>query len=222
VQDESILVSPKPRLHKEIVMQTNKNTKIHVMHGDPLVSAGLMAILSDFSFLTTSSHHHEPQAYARQVGDRGDKQPSILIVTHLEKEGEVRVAIDSGVCGYVLQCCSPDELLMAVHHLSNGQRFLSETVAHCAAASLKRENLTPRETDVLQLLAKGCCNKTIARELGIGLGTVKAHVKGLFGKLDATARTHAVVIATQRGLIGAGHRVTALPLSTAYGKPAWQ
>lgn len=207
-------------------MQTSKYTKVHVMHSDRLVNAGLMAILADFSHLKTSSHHLEPQAYmqaeliitdyqngvaacTRQAGGRNNQHPRILIVTHFEKEGDVRAAIDIGVYGYVLQCCSPDELIRAVHQLSNGERFLSDAVARCAAASLRRENLTRRETDVLQLLAKGHCNKIIARELGIGLGTVKAHVKGLLGKLDATARTHAVVVATQRGLIGDGHRYTA-------------
>ena len=86
---------------------------------------------------------------------------------------------------------------------------------HLMVAALKRHadkpvmflgntTLTGRETDVLQLLAQGCCNKSIARKLGIGVGTVKTHVKGVMSKLDATARTHAVVVATQRGLIRPG------------------
>jgi two-component system NarL family response regulator len=77
------------------------------------------------------------------------------------------------------------------------------------ADSFTRIGLTSRETDVLQLLAQGCCNKSIARELGIGVGTVKTHVKGLFDKLGATARTHAVVLATRRGLVGDTQREVA-------------
>ncbi|RZA34551.1 MAG: response regulator transcription factor [Lysobacteraceae bacterium] len=84
------------------------------------------------------------------------------------------------------------------------QRYLSESMTRSVADSLTRESLTGRETDVLQLLAQGCCNKSIARKLGIGVGTVKTHVKGVMSKLDATARTHAVVVATQRGLIRPG------------------
>jgi predicted transcriptional regulator len=54
---------------------------------------------------------------------------------------------------------------------------------------------------VLELLATGRCNKVIARDLGISVGTVKTHLKGVMTKLGATARTHAVVLATQRGLV---------------------
>src|SRR5205085_4074433 len=87
-----------------------------------------------------------------------------------------------------------------------GIRYLSEAVSRSVAASLGRASLTERETDVLQLLAEGCCNKLIARRLGIGVGTVKTHVKGVMSKLDATARTHAVVVAAARGLIHPGRR----------------
>jgi two-component system NarL family response regulator len=57
---------------------------------------------------------------------------------------------------------------------------------------------------VLQLLGKGYCNKLIARALGIGIGTVKTHIKSLLDKLNATTRTHAVIIAAQRGLVSNG------------------
>lgn len=208
-------------------MQT-KQIKVHVMHADPVMSAGLMAILSGAGNLILSSHHQSPQSQGQAeliitdyhgglsacrnlLADRYGKSARILIVTQYDKEWEVRTAMDSGVHGYLLQGCAPDELLKAVHLLSDGLRYLSESVTRCVADSLSRESLTGRETDVLQLLAKGCCNKSIARELGIGVGTVKTHVKGLMSKLDATARTHAVVVATQRGLIGAGQRAAMMP-----------
>ncbi len=70
--------------------------------------------------------------------------------------------------------------------------------SHLAAAAIA---LTPRETQVLQLMALGHCNKMIARDLGIGVGTVKTHAKGLFSKLGASARTQAVVMAARRGLV---------------------
>jgi DNA-binding NarL/FixJ family response regulator len=55
---------------------------------------------------------------------------------------------------------------------------------------------------VLHLLARGHCNKRIARELEIGLGTVKTHVRGVMGKLEATTRTQAVIVAASQGLVG--------------------
>ncbi|QGZ42866.1 response regulator [Pseudoduganella flava] len=189
------------------------------MHADAVMTAGLHALLAERGgfYLTTRERQPQGQAHARVIvadydagialarqlaQDRHGPGPRILIVTQLDKEWQVRTAMDSGVHGYLLQGCSADELHKAVQQLSQGMRYLAEAVTRCVADSLSRETLTGRETDVLQLLAKGCCNKSIARELGIGVGTVKTHVKGLMSKLDATARTHAVVVAAQRGLIG--------------------
>lgn len=199
-------------------------SSVHIIHTDPVMTAGLQAILAARPELRVSTHLSQPEArqvarvlvadydtglaLARQPEHAGLRRPGILIVTQLDKEWEVRIAMDAGVHGYVLQSCSQEELLKAVASLAQGQRYLSESVTRSVADSLSRENLTGRETDVLHLLAEGCCNKSIARKLGIGVGTVKTHVKGVMSKLDATARTHAVVVATQRGLIhpGAGVR----------------
>lgn len=193
---------------------------VHIIHTDPVMTAGLHAILAGRQEWRVSTHPSQPEArqvarvlvadydtglaLARRPEHAGLRRPSVLIVTQLDKEWEVRLAMDAGVHGYVLQSCSQDELLEAVASLAQGQRYLSESVTRSVADSLSRETLTGRETDVLQLLAEGCCNKSIARRLGIGVGTVKTHVKGVMSKLDATARTHAVVVATQRGLIRPG------------------
>jgi DNA-binding NarL/FixJ family response regulator len=206
---------------------------VHIMHRDAVMTAGLHALLAAPAEFALTAHGRQPQgqshakvivadydtglALARELPqDRFGQAARVLIVTQLDKEWEVRTAMDAGVHGYLLQSCAPDELVRAVRQLSQGMRYLSEAVTRCVADSLSRETLTGRETDVLHLLAKGCCNKSIARELGIGVGTVKTHVKGLMSKLDATARTHAVVVATQRGLIDAGRRPT--PFIT--GEPA--
>jgi len=63
------------------------------------------------------------------------------------------------------------------------------------------ERLTPRESEVLQLLAEGCPNKSIARRLSISVGTVKTHMRGIMSKLDVGCRTQAVVAAEKRGLV---------------------
>jgi DNA-binding NarL/FixJ family response regulator len=190
---------------------------VHIMHADAVMTAGLDALLAERGefHLTTQQRQPHGHIHARVIiadYDSGialarqfaSERPRVLIVTQFDKEWQVRSAMDAGVHGYLLQGCSAEELCKAVQQLSMGMRYLAEAVTRCVADSLSREMLTGRETDVLQLLAKGCCNKSIARELGIGVGTVKTHVKGLMSKLDATARTHAVVVAAQRGLIGSG------------------
>lgn len=200
------------------------STAVHIMHADPIMTVGIHAVLADQPGLRVTTHLRQPEAQrvarvlvtdydngvalARQAGAAG-KTPGVLVVTQFDKEWEVRLAMDAGVAGYLPQSCGPDELAHAVDLLVRGQRYLSESMTRSVADSLTREALTGRETDVLQLLAQGCCNKSIARKLGIGVGTVKTHVKGVMSKLDATARTHAVVVATQRGLIrpGAGSAI---------------
>ena len=196
------------------------SSAVHIMHADPVMTVGLHAILAELPELRVSTSLRQPEgqrvarvlvadydtgiALARRPMPEALRNPAVLIVTQLDKEWEVRIAMDAGVHGYVLQSSSPEEVQKAVAALAQGQRYLTESVTRSVADSLSRETLTGRETDVLQLLAQGCCNKSIARKLGIGVGTVKTHVKGVMSKLDATARTHAVVVATQRGLIRPG------------------
>jgi len=198
----------------------NDENKVRVLiaHSDAIVSAGLAALLGaecDMELDETQAatadvvildykgalEHMRQRANAPQ---HGEPQARVLIVTQMEREWEVRTAMMAGIHGYLLQNCAADQLLTAVRTLSRGMRYLSADLSRCVADSFTRINLTSRETDVLQLLAQGQCNKSIARELGIGVGTVKTHVKGLFDKLGATARTHAVVLATRRGLVGEG------------------
>ena len=196
------------------------SSAVHIMHADPVMTVGLHAILAELPELRVTTSLRQPEgqrvarvlvadydtgvALARRPMPEALRHPAVLIVTQLDKEWEVRIAMDAGVHGYVLQSCNPDEVQKAVAALAQGQRYLTESVTRSVADSLSRETLTGRETDVLQLLAQGCCNKSIARKLGIGVGTVKTHVKGVMSKLDATARTHAVVVASQRGLIRPG------------------
>ncbi|WP_229429656.1 response regulator transcription factor [Massilia sp. ZL223] len=199
------------------------SSAVHIMHADPVMTVGLHAILAELPELRVSTSLRQPEgqrvarvlvadydtgiALARRPMPEALRHPAVLIVTQLDKEWEVRIAMDAGVHGYVLQSSRPEEVQKAVAALAQGQRYLTESVTRSVADSLSRETLTGRETDVLQLLAQGCCNKSIARKLGIGVGTVKTHVKGVMSKLDATARTHAVVVATQRGLIRPGGSV---------------
>lgn len=200
--------------------QQGDKVKVLIAHADAIVSAGIAALLGAHSDIQVSTGGNELSAHTvadviildhrnalehmrrSAAAHHGDSQPRVLIVTQLEREWEVRTAMMAGAHGYLLQNSDTEQLLTAVRTLSRGTRYLSAELSRCVADSFTRIGLTSRETDVLQLLAQGQCNKSIARELGIGVGTVKTHVKGLFDKLGATARTHAVVLATKRGLVG--------------------
>lgn len=199
-------------------MQPGK-INIHIMRSDPMMVAGLHAILSGQPDLNVTVHSANPLAQqeadilvtdydsgiAAACAVAQDRQRTrVLVVTNRRREGEVRRAMDAGVHGYLLECATSGELVYAVRQLDRGLGYMSDGARRCLAESQRHASLTARETDVLHLLARGWCNKSIARELDIGLGTVKTHVRGLMNKLDASARTEVVVVAAQRGLVLAG------------------
>jgi DNA-binding NarL/FixJ family response regulator len=136
------------------------------------------------------------------------------------REQEVRRALEAGVQGYVLLGCSTIEMVEAVRVVGRGSKYLCLQVAQRMADSLTRENLTERELDVLALLSAGCSNKVIARDLDIAVGTVKAHVKGIMGKLAASSRTQAVTVAAERGLVSVERRSVAGTASRS-DSPSW-
>ncbi len=204
-------------------MQIDTPISIRFMHSDPVVSAGISALLARWCTLDLIIDDANPTSPVSEP-DRAiiiadyrtgiDLQRAILhdpkydgvrilIITQHDKEWEVRHAVECGVHGYLLQSGVPQELSAAIATLDCGRHYLSRQLIRPMTDSLAQTGLTGREADVLQLLGKGYCNKLIARELGIGLGTVKSHLKGLMAKLNVSARTQAVVVATQRGLLGA-------------------
>ena len=198
-------------------MDLDPRLQVLVMHEDPIVAAGLAAVLREQPGLSVTQQQ-PPEAGANIereveviVADYRTSMamaqaklrhaPRVMIVTRAGREWEVKCAMNIGIHGYLLQSCHPDELVHGVRMLGRGSRYLCQAVAACIADSMTREALTSRETDVLRLLATGCCNKTISSRLGIAVGTVKAHVKAILEKLDAATRTQAAAIATDRGLV---------------------
>lgn len=184
---------------------------IHLAHCDPVVNAGLHALLREHGLDPAVAAGPSvaggivitdyDDALVRLGASQPGHGPAILVLTQRCREFDLRTALSAGVHGYLLQHAPGEQLALAVHMLACGQRYVSTELARYIADSFSRDRLTGRETDVLQLLAQGCCNKTIARELGIGVGTVKSHVKGVFDKLGAKARTQAVVLAARRGML---------------------
>jgi DNA-binding NarL/FixJ family response regulator len=131
------------------------------------------------------------------------KQPEarILMLTTFDGDTDIHRAIQAGAQGYVLKNSTGDKLIPALRAVAAGEKWIPKEVAARLAAHRSYEELTPRELQVLQQMAKGLANKEIGDVLDISAYTVKDHLKNILGKLRVADRTEAVTMALQRGII---------------------
>ena len=131
------------------------------------------------------------------------KSPSarVLMLTTFDGDEDIHQALQAGAQGYVLKGSTGENLIPALRALAAGQRWIPPEVAKRLASRRTFEELTPREVEVLQQLAKGLANKEIADVLNISENTTKGHLKNITGKLRVADRTEAVTAAIQRGII---------------------
>jgi DNA-binding NarL/FixJ family response regulator len=126
---------------------------------------------------------------------------SILIVTQFEDAARIRLAVQHGIRGYLLQGCSAEDLIQGVLALHRGATALAPIVTARIAEIASNESLTDRQLTVLRYLMLGLSTKEICRHMTIADGTVKAHVRAIFAKLGANSRAQAVAIARRQGLL---------------------
>ena len=125
----------------------------------------------------------------------------VLILTTFDGDEDIHRALQAGADGYVLKDATGEELIPALRAVASGQRWIPKAVASRLASRKSFEDLTPREVQVLQHLARGLANKEIAEALSISEHTAKDHLKNILGKLRVADRTEAVTAALQRGII---------------------
>jgi DNA-binding NarL/FixJ family response regulator len=128
----------------------------------------------------------------------------ILILTNIENETNIVSAIEAGAVGYVLKDSEPDTLADAVRRTMQGEGILAPSVTRTLLNYSRRplaQRLTPREQQILRLVAAGRSNRSVAAELHIEEATVKAHLTRVFTKLGVSSRTAAIAAAQKAGLI---------------------
>lgn len=127
----------------------------------------------------------------------------ILVLTTYDKDSDILPAIEAGATGYLLKDTQPADLIAGVHMAARGETVLAPTVATRLVARMRApvRTLTPRELQILQMVADGQSNQAIARELFITEATVKSHLVQVFTKLEVDNRTAAAAQARQRGLV---------------------
>jgi DNA-binding NarL/FixJ family response regulator len=129
--------------------------------------------------------------------------PDARIVVLTTYSGDVQVvrAIRAGARGYLLKSLLRNELLETIRAVHAGKKRLTPEIAAELAEHATSDFLTPREIEVLRLIAGGNANKEIAAQLSVTEDTVKGHVKNILAKLGANDRTHALTIALKRGIL---------------------
>ncbi len=143
----------------------------------------------------------------------------VVMLTTSSNEADLVEALRSGARGYLLKDMEPDELVVALREILAGKTVVAPELAPVLARVVqggdsrgsedKATNpfidLTPREYEILTLLAEGQSNKVIARNLGISDGTVKLHVKAILRKLNVSSRITAAVMAVEHGIRADNH-----------------
>lgn len=128
-------------------------------------------------------------------------ETKVVVLTTYDNEEDVFRALESGARGYLLKDTTTEELVVALRQVHAGQRHLPSAIASRLADRLVRPSLTPRELDVLRLVAKGRTNKELASAMFVSEETVKSHMKSLFQKLGVHDRAEAVSVSLKRGII---------------------
>ena len=146
----------------------------------------------------------------RQLRKNGFTNPIAMLTTSSDERDLVE-SLRSGAQGYLLKDMEPDQLVVALRKIVAGKTVVAPDLAQVLARVVQGDSiapkeespfakLTPRENEILALLAEGQSNKVIARNLGISYGTVKLHVKSILRKLGIHSRVEAAVIAVEQGL----------------------
>jgi DNA-binding NarL/FixJ family response regulator len=125
----------------------------------------------------------------------------IIVLTTYKGDAQAAAALKAGAAGYLLKSLVGRELLDTIRAVHAGKRRVPAEIATEIAEHVADDELTGREIEVLRRVAAGKSNKVIAAELDISEGTVKTHMKSILPKLDASDRTHAVMIALKRGIL---------------------
>jgi DNA-binding NarL/FixJ family response regulator len=128
-------------------------------------------------------------------------EAKIIALTSYDGDQDIYRALEAGVRGYILKEMVHTEVVRAIRTVHSGKRLMPQEVAERLSEYFPQVALTPREVEVLGLVAKGMANKEIATKLGTASGTVKMHIQNILAKLGAADRTHAVTIAMERGIL---------------------
>ncbi len=145
---------------------------------------------------------HQPDVTLMDLRMPGlDGVNAIYAIRAVDPKARIVVLTTSGAKSYLLKDVRREELFQCIREVHSGKTFVPPAIAAKLAERLPTEELTPREREVLRLLAEGKPNKLIGTNLAITEVTVKSHVQSVFRKLNVLSRTEAIAVANRRGLL---------------------
>lgn len=156
-------------------------------------------------------------AATRHIRATGEQPPRVLVLTTFDLDEHVYQALRAGASGFLLKDAKATQLVEAIRVVAAGDALIAPAITKRLLTELasrpdrrtpppELDELTPREREVLQLVARGLSNAEIARRLVLGEATVKTHVTRILAKLDLRDRVQAVVLAYETGLVTPGDR----------------
>jgi len=203
-----------------------KATRILIVDDHPVIQAGLTSMLTthaEVEVVGSASSGEEALAMVKQLmpdvilldlrmsGMNGidvlhalkemKATARAIVLTSFETDENIYRAIEAGAQGYLLKDTSQRQMLEAIASVHAGRRYITREVATRLAERMMRSSLTARESDILEMLAKGLTNKQIGRALTISDNTVRNHVNSIMEKLEVSDRTEAVTVGIQQGII---------------------
>jgi len=125
----------------------------------------------------------------------------VLILTTFGDSIEMKKALDGGAAGALVKSSSQDEIIAAIRRVASGENVVSREIQNSVNTLKSMPELSPRQLETLNLIAKGFSNKEIAELLGVSLETVKDHIKKILLRMGASSRTEAASTAVNMGLV---------------------
>jgi len=202
--------------------------RILVVDDHPIVRGGVVALLADTADMTVVGQAPSGEEAVRLAlelkpdvvlmdlrmpGIDGDEATArilaerpgirVIILTTYETDTSILTAIEAGASGYLLKAAPQEELLAGIRSVARGEVALAPSIAAMLVKRVATPSVTlsPRETEVLRLVAQGQSNPAIASTLFVGEATVKTHLLHVFEKLGVSDRTRAVTRAMELGLL---------------------
>lgn len=128
-------------------------------------------------------------------------QARFIVLTTYDGDEDIYRALKAGARAYLLKGMTSEELIGTIRSVHAGKSYIPPAIAERLAERMGAQDLTPRESDVLEHIVHGKSNKEIAAALDVSEATVKTHINSLLGKLGVTDRTQAATAAIQRGIV---------------------